>query len=104
MFFSQHFKGQYTKPFSAKPKRDRNPHQNTEIDRRMRSFCTELDEGIVKAGMRKAIGDEKIAYFTVENYALLSLERPQRETCSVPEPTDIDCSSTSEFFVHKVLM
>ena len=51
-----------------------------------------------------AVGDYKIADFTVENYAALKLNHPQGETCSVPSPTDIDCFSTSEFFVHKALM
>ena len=51
-----------------------------------------------------AVGDNKIADFTVNNYAALKLKHPQRETCSVPDPTDIDCFSTSEFFVHKALM
>ena len=50
------------------------------------------------------VGDDKIADFTVDNYAALKLKHPQRETCSVPDPTDIDCFSTSEFFVHKSLM
>ena len=50
-----------------------------------------------------ALGDDKIADFTVENYAALKLKHPQRETCSVPNPTDIDCFSTLEFFVHKAV-
>ena len=40
----------------------------------------------------------------VDNYAALKLKHPQRETCSVPDPTDIDCFSISKFFVHKALM
>ena len=48
-----------------------------------------------------AVDDDKIADFTVDNYAALKLKHPQRETCSAPDPTDIDCFSTSEFFVHK---
>ena len=51
-----------------------------------------------------AVGDDKIADFTVDNYAALKLKHPQRETCSVPDPKDIECFSTSEFFVHKALM
>ena len=51
-----------------------------------------------------AVSDDKIADFTVDNYAALKLKHPQRETCSVPDPTNIDCFSTSEFFVHKALM
>ena len=51
-----------------------------------------------------AVCDHKIADFTVDNYAALELKHPQRQTCSVPDPTDIDCFSTSEFFVHKALM
>ena len=49
-------------------------------------------------------GDDKIADFTVDNYATLQLKHPQRENCSVPDPTDVDCFSTSEYFVHKALM
>ena len=52
----------------------------------------------------ESVGDDKIADFTVDNYAALKLKHPQRETCSVLDPTDIDCFSTSEFFVHKALM
>ena len=87
-----------------KPKRDRKPQQKSELDRWLRSFCTKLDEGNVKAGIRMAVGDDTIADFTVDNYAALKLKHPQRETRSVPDPTDIDCFSTSEFFVHKALM
>ena len=85
-------------------KRYRKPQQKSELDRRLRSICTKLDEGDVKAGIRMAVGDDKIADFTVDNYAALKLKHPQRETCSVPDPTYIDCFSTSEFFVHKALM
>ena len=87
-----------------KTKRDRQPQQKNELDRRLRSICTKLYEENVKAGIRMAVGDDKIADFTVDNYATLKLKHPQRETCSVPDPTDIDCFSTSEFFVHKALM
>ena len=51
-----------------------------------------------------AVGDEEIADFTVDNYAALKLKHPLRETSTVPDPTDIDCFSTSEFVVHKALM
>ena len=87
-----------------KSKRDRKPQQKSELDRRLRSICTKLDEGNVKAGIKMAVGDDKIADFTVDNYAALKLKHPQRETCSVPDPTDIDCFSTSEFSVHKALI
>ena len=87
-----------------KPKGDRKPQQKSELDRRLRSICTKLDEGNVKAGIRMAVGDDKIADFTVDNYAALKLKHPKRETCSVSDPTDIDCFSNSEFFVHKALM
>ena len=50
------------------------------------------------------VGDDKIADFTIDNYDALKQKHPQRETCSVPEPTDIDCFSISKFFVHKALM
>ena len=87
-----------------RPKRDRKPQQKGELDRRLRSICTKLDEGKVQAGIRIAVGDDKIADWMVDNYAALKLKHPQRETCSVQDPTDIDCFSTSEFFVHKSLM
>ena len=69
-----------------KPKRGRKPQQKSELDRRLRSICTKLDEGNVKAGIRIAVGNDKIADFTVDNYAALKLKHPQRETCSVPDP------------------
>ena len=50
-----------------------------------------------------AVGD-KIADIMVDTYAALELKLPQRGTSSVPDPTDIDCFPTSEFFVHKALM
>ena len=87
-----------------RPKRNRKPQQKSELDRRLRSLCTKLEESNVKAGIRMVVCDNKIADFTVDNYAALKLKHPQRETCSVPDPTDIDCFSTSEFFVHKALM
>ena len=75
----------------------------SELDRRLRFICTKLDEGNVKLRIRMAVGDDKIADFTVDNYAALKLKHPQRETCSVPDPIDIDGFSTSEVFVHKAL-
>ena len=51
-----------------------------------------------------AVGDKKIADFTVDNCAALKLKHPQKETCSVLDPIDIDCFSTSKFFVHKAFM
>ena len=51
-----------------------------------------------------AVGDDKIAELTVDNYAALKLKHPQRETCSVPDPKDTDRFSTSECFVHKALI
>ena len=75
-----------------------------ELDRRLRSVCTKLDEGNVKAGIRTTVGDDTSADFTLDNCAALKLKHPQKETCSVPDITDIDCFSTSEFFVHKPLM
>ena len=87
-----------------KPKRDRKPLQKSELYRRLCSICTKLGEGNVKVGIRMAVGDDKIADFTVDNYAALKLKHPPREPCSVPDPTDIDSFSTSEFFVHKTPM
>ena len=75
-----------------KPKRDRKPQQKGELDRRLCSICTKLGGGNdVKAAIRMTVGDDKIAHFTIDNYAALKLKHPQRETCSVPDPTDIDC-------------
>ena len=51
-----------------------------------------------------AVGDDKFVDVTVDNYTALKLKQLQRETCSVLDPTDIDCFSTSAFFVHKALM
>ena len=70
----------------------------------MRSICNKFDEGHVKAGIRMAVGEDKIADSTVDNYAALKLKHPQRETCSAPDPTDLDCFLTSECLVHKALM
>ena len=64
-------------------------------DRRQRSICTRLDEGNVKAGIRMAVRNDKIADFTVNNYTALKLKDSQMETCSVPDPTQIDCFSNS---------
>ena len=55
-----------------KPNRDRKAQQKNEFDRRLRSICTKLDEGNVKAGIRMAVGDDKIADFTVDNYSALN--------------------------------
>ena len=57
-----------------KPKRDRKPQQKSELDRKLRSICTILDEGNVKAGIRVAVGDDKIADFTVEKLRCLQTE------------------------------
>ena len=87
-----------------KPKRDRKPQQKSELDRRLCSICTKLDKGNVNAGIRKAVGEDKILVFTVDNYDALKLKHPQMETCSAPDPTDINCFSTSKVFVHKALI
>ena len=91
-----------------KPKRDRKQQQKSKLDRRLRSICTKLDESIVNARIRMAEGDDKIADFTVDNWptsdVALKVKHPQRDACSVPDPTDIDCFSTSGCFVHKALM
>ena len=62
-----------------KPKRDRKPQQKSELDRRLRSICTKLYGSNVNPGIRMAVGDDKIADFTFENYAALKLKHPQRE-------------------------
>ena len=69
------------------PKCHRKPQQINKLDRRLRSICTKLDQGNVKAGIRVAVGDVKVADFTVDNYAVL--KRNLRETCFVSDPTDI---------------
>ena len=78
--------------------------EKTGLGRRLRSSCTILDEGNVKAGISMAVGHDKIADFTIDNYAALKLKHPQSDTYSVPDPTVIDCFSTSEFFVRMALM
>ena len=60
-----------------KTKHERKPQQLSELDPRLRSICTKLDEGNVKAAIRMAVGDDKIADFTVDNYAALKLKHPQ---------------------------
>ena len=81
-----------------KQKRQRKLHQKSELDRRLPSIGTKLDENNAKA-----VDDRKIAGLTVDNYVALRLKL-QWETCTVPDPTDIVCFTTSEFFVHKALM
>ena len=90
--------------FEENPKRDGRPQQKRKLDRRLTFNCTKLDEGNAKAGIRMAVGDDKVADFTVDNYAALRLKHPHWQTCSVLDPTDVDCFSTSVFFVHKALM
>ena len=51
-----------------------------------------------------AVDDDKIADFTVDNYAALKLKHRQRNICSVPDPTETNGFSTLEFFVHNALM
>ena len=87
-----------------KTKRDRETAAEKRVRSRLLSICTKLDESNVKPGIRMAVGDDKIAHFTADNYAALKLKHPQRETCSFPDPTDIDGFSTSEFFVHETFM
>ena len=89
--------------FEKKPKRYIKPQQKSELERLLHSICTKSDEGNVKAGIRMAEGDDKVADFTVYNYATLKMKHPQRETCSVPDPTDIDCFATSKYFVHRAV-
>ena len=51
-----------------------------------------------------AVGDNKVADFSVDNYAALKLKHPLRKTRSVQDPTVIDCFSNLEFLVHKGLL
>ena len=79
--------------------KNRNATKKSELDRRLRSICTKLDEGNVKAGIRMAVGDDKIADFTVKNYAALKLKHPQRQTHRYQLFLNLKI-----FFVHKALM
>ena len=87
-----------------RPKRDRKPKQKSELDQRLRSIITKLDKSNVEGGIRIPVGDDKIADSTVDNYAALKTKHPQRETCFVPDTTDIEYFSTSEFLVHEALL
>ena len=87
-----------------KPKRARKPLQKSELDRRLLTSFTSLDESNVKAGIIMAVGDNKIADCTVDKNTAPKLNHPQGESCSVPDPTDIDSFSISEFLVHRALM
>ena len=58
----------------------------------------------MKAGIRMAVGDDKIAEFTVDNYAALLLKHPQKDMGPLPDPSNVESFQTSEFFVHKALM
>ena len=49
-----------------------------------------------------AVDGHKDADFNVDNYAALNVKLPRKENCSVPDPTDIDCFSTLEFFVTRL--
>ena len=42
---------------AKRPKRDRKVQQKSELDRRLLSICTKLDESKVKAGIKMAVGD-----------------------------------------------
>ena len=68
------------------------------------SICTKLKEGKDKVRIGIAIGENNSAHFMVDKYAALKLKHLQREICSVPGPTVIDCLQTSEFIVKKTLM
>ena len=49
-----------------------------------------------------SVGDDKIAEFSVNNYAALKLKHPQRENCSVPE-VDKHQQGWSQFFIKQTL-
>ena len=86
-----------------RPKRDKKPQQKSELDRRLRSICTKLDEGNVKTGIGMAVGDDKFADFTVDNYAPPCWNTTEGNLlCSGPHRYRFFL--TSEFFVHKALM
>ena len=78
-----------------KPKRGRKPQQKSKLDLRLRSICSSLDEGIVKAGARMTVGDNKISDSRIGSYAALKLKHQQREIISVSDPTGIGCFTTS---------
>ena len=59
-----------------RPKRDRKLLQKRELDQRLLSICTKLVEGNVKAVIRIAVSDDRVADFTVDNYAALRLKYP----------------------------
>ena len=51
-----------------------------------------------------AVGNHKIANFTVENYAASKVKHPHNKLCSVPDPTDFNYFLTSKCFKHKALI
>ena len=67
-------------------------------------MCTKVDEGNVYDDIRITAGDAMVGDFSVDNYAALTLKHPQKDTCFVSDPTDIDCLSAQEFFGHEALM
>ena len=54
------------------------------------------------AGNRMAVGDDKIADFTADNYAALLLKHPQKDMGSLLDPINAESFQTLEYFVHKL--
>ena len=63
-------------PLRKTQRRQKTAAEQSELDRRLRSICTKLDAGNVKAGIRMALSDDKIADFSVDNYAAIKLKYP----------------------------
>ena len=65
-------------PLRKTQRRQKTAAEQSELDRRLRSIFTKLDAGNVKAGIRMALGDDKIADFDnlVDNYAAIKLKYP----------------------------
>ena len=61
-----------------KTKGDRTPQQKSELNRKLLSKCTKLDERNLMVRIRPSGGNDNVADFTVDNYAALMLKHPQK--------------------------
>ena len=66
--FKSHNKRIWDGVLEKKLQRDGKPQQKNELDRRLHSISTELDEGNVKTRIRVAVGDDKVVDFTGSTY------------------------------------
>ena len=76
----------------------------SDLEQRIKSISSKLDEGNVTRGKRLAALDDKIAPFSTDNYQKLLSKHPQRAKFAAPNPEKLDSFFVTDFDLYKAIM